>query len=342
MNAWRLLEVDPKGEEWHNLLSNVPHLTFHEPLWATVTEEGFSSSENCCLILQHDGQAVGGMLGFIVRVLWAKLLYINIPYGGIIGQSPPSEDLAEILKEFCRAKGVARVSINTFPNQSDPPKTGFQITPMSTAMLDLREKTEAEISKGFKGACRRNIKKALRADVSIEEANSLEGAETFYNLYLASMRRNQALAKYSSQWIEAIVKRITMEEKGTLLLARREGEAIAGILIVDSPIGSHYLMGGSKTEALRYCPNDLLFNTAIMRAARKGMDFFDFLPSGPDDVALERFKLKWGSTSHTADVCTLVVRPLVMASWNLAYRLAATRPVRALLSWRRSRSKENR
>jgi lipid II:glycine glycyltransferase (peptidoglycan interpeptide bridge formation enzyme) len=339
MTDWQLTEVDPKGEEWHNLLSTNAHLLFHEPLWATVNEEGFSPAKTCCLILQRDGQSVGGMLGSIIRTLWAKLLYINIPYGGVIGQSPPDKKLATLLKDFCKKKGVARVSINAFPKLAESPQDGFRVTPLETAMLELQGRPPEEIWNDYKANIRRDIRKAERNSVTVEEASHPDQAGTFYSLYLDSMRRNEALPKYSPQWVESILKRVVSEGKGTLLLAHREEKPIAGVLIVDSETASHYLLGGSKTEALRYCPNDLLLNAAIMRAAEKGLEYFDFLPSGPDDVALQRFKSKWGSSPFPADACTLQTRPLIMAAWNLAYRLAATRPARAILIARHARRK---
>ena len=211
-------------------------LPLYEPLWATVTEEGFPSAKSCCMILERDGEIVGGMLGCIIRVLLAKLLYINIPYGGVIGQSPPREDLARLLKDFCKAKGVARVTINTFSTLAEPPTAGFTITPLSTSMLALFGKSKEEIRMGFKSSCRRSIKKAERSGVSIEEALCSDGGSVFYDLYLASMRRNEALPKYAPEWVNALLNRIVTEGKGTLLLARRGPEAIAGMLIVDSEI----------------------------------------------------------------------------------------------------------
>jgi lipid II:glycine glycyltransferase (peptidoglycan interpeptide bridge formation enzyme) len=100
---------------------------------------------------------------------------------------------------------------------------------------------------------------------------------------------------------------------------------------------SHYLMGGSSTEDLKYRPNDLLFSEAIRRAADKKHEFFDFLPSGPDDPALVRFKTKWGAIAFDAHTLDLVTHPLSMALFNRIYRLAETRPAQRILRAYRGR-----
>ena len=101
--------------------------------------------------------------------------------------------------------------------------------------------------------------------------------------------------------------------------------------MVDSPRASHYLLGGSRTDALTYCPNDLLLAEAIKRAAEKKLDYFDFLPSTPGDSGLVRFKAKWGAVALKTDTLDLITRPLSVRLFNGMQKLAETGPFRFLL-----------
>ena len=132
--------------------------------------------------------------------------------------------------------------------------------------------------------------------------------------------------------LKAIYTHIIEKGKGVLLLAIRERTAIAGILVVDSDMGSHYLFAASKSDSLKYCPNDFLIHLAIKRTADKGLNYFDFLPSGMTHPNLMQFKRKWGSESCSVPVYSLVTKPLAMGLWNIAYHFAETSFARSIVS----------
>ena len=330
MSQWELKQVSPDSPEWTRILSENKSLLFHQPVWARVVEEGFNGKA-CCLILEKDGRVTGGMMGFTHRVLWARFLLFNFPYGGVIGRVPQDGRLAVLLTEFVRKHRIARVRLVDNPNLDVVPPAGFTVIPNTTHMLEINGRQYDEIWLDYRKKIRRDVRKAEKSGVTIEEAADDTGLVTFYSLYLESMSRNQALAKYSLKLVRAIHSLLVPNGTSALFLAYREGRAIAGILVVDSESISHYLLAGSRTEDLKYGANDLLISEAIRRAADKGLDYFDFLPSGPDDPALVRFKTKWGAVPFNVHTLDLVVRPLSTALFNQASRLANTRPARLLV-----------
>ncbi len=336
MSELALKRVSPDGPEWTRLIAERESLLFHQPEWAKVLEEGFNG-EAYTLVLERDGEILGGLLGFAYRILWVKFLNFSFPYGGLIGEAPPDGQLAALLAGFSAKNGIARIRIVNSPTLEPTPSEGFDLVPNPTHMLKIEHMDFAEIRAGFKKNILRNVKKAEKSGVVVEEVTDASAGREFYSLYLESMRRNQAIPKYGLPLVESICARILSTGQGAILLARREGRAIAGILVVDSHRMSHYLMGGSSTEDLKYRPNDLLFSEAIRRAADKKHEFFDFLPSGPDDPALVRFKTKWGAIAFDAHTLDLVTRPLSMALFNRIYRLAETRPAQRILRAYRGR-----
>lgn len=336
MSQWELKQVSPDSPEWTRILAENKNLLFHQPVWARVVEEGFNAKAYC-LILEKDGRVTGGMMGFAYRILWVKFLNFSFPYGGLIGEAPFDGQLAALLSGFSAKNGIARIRIVNSPTFEPTPPEGFDLVPNPTQMLKIEHSDFSEIRAGFKKNILRNVKKAEKSGVVVEEVTDAAASREFYSLYLESMRRNQVVPKYGLSLVESIRARILSAGHGAILLARRESRAIAGILVVDSHRMSHYLMGGSSTEDLKYRPNDLLFSEAIRRAADKKHEFFDFLPSGPDDPALVRFKTKWGATAFDAHTLDLVVRPFSTALFNRIYRLAETRPARRILRAYRGR-----
>ncbi len=318
--VWAVRIVDVEGPEWRALLERSAHTLFHEPQWARVTRRGFGG-EICAVVFEKDGLPCGGALGFTFRSLWVKFLYFNVPYGGVVGEMPDHETLGRLLREVGGVVGVARVRFTDSPMISPAGVAGFDRVEQSTQILDLGDGDYEALWTGFKARIRRDVRKAERSGVTVVEATSKTEAAEFYDLYLDSMKRNGAVAKYSKGFVDAIDDELRHTGRGAILLARREGAAIAGVVIVDSKTMSHYLMGGSTTAGLSYCPNDLLLHSAIRRAVEKGMSSFDFLPSGVGDEALERFKAKWGTVSYPISSYTAVMQPVRMAIWDAAYRV---------------------
>jgi len=327
---WTAHSVDANGTEWRELLEATDHMVFHEPAWARVTERGFGA-ESCAVVFVRDGVVRGGLLGFTFRTLWAKLLYVSFPYGGVIGDAPSGAELTRLLGDIARRLGVSRIRITDCPRLPAAEFAGFDRVELRTHLLDLSCGDYEVLWSGFKSRIRRDVRKAERAGVTVSQGSDAGHLSAFYALYLESMKRNAALAKYAQELVNAMVEELGPADRCAVLLARREGEPIAGILVVDSSNMSHYLMGGSTTAGLAHCPNDLLLHTAIRRAVDKRLEAFDFLPSGNDDPALEQFKAKWGATPLPLFVHTATTHPYRMACWDAAYGLASSRIGSALV-----------
>jgi hypothetical protein len=332
---WSARSVAVDGAEWTELLGRGHRMLFHEPVWAHVTERGFGG-EACAVVFEKDGAIRGGVLGFAFRSLWARFLYFSFPYGGVVGEAPPAPELGRLLREIGGRLGVTRIRLTDCPGLPAIDVDGFEPVDMHTQILELTGDYEA-LWTGFKARVRRDVRKAERAGVTVAEATSEGDVAAFYELYLHSMRRNATVAKYGIELVQAIHRDLGRLGRSAFLLARREGKAIAGVLVVDSDSMSHYLMGGSLSEELQHCPNDLLLDRAIRRAVEKGKAGFDFLPSGVGDEALERFKAKWGSLRQPIRVHTAITRPALMATWDAAYRLADNRLASSLLQALRRR-----
>jgi len=249
-----------------------------------------------------------------------------------VGEVPAEANLAPKLRELARKRGVMRVTLSSAPFQTHFPEAGFAMIPMDTHILHIKGRTHGEILAGVSANRRRDVRKAAREGVEAVMDTGGEAADALYAMYLETMQRNGAIARYSKTLMVNVLRDIVDVGRGALLLARYEGTCIAAMLVVDSAKGSHYLFGASRGEYRKLCASDFLIDAAIRRSVNMNHDFFDFLPSGTGNKSLVQFKAKWGGEAHPVPVYTLDTKPALAFCWDRAMALASARPARALIS----------
>jgi lipid II:glycine glycyltransferase (peptidoglycan interpeptide bridge formation enzyme) len=247
--------------------------------------------------LREGREIVAGLPGVLLDFKILKILYASIPYGNLIGEKPYYSPFMEILERAIREKGIGQVRITESPFSNSYSPDTFKSVSAKCSLLDLRGIDKERILESHKKYVRRDIRKAQRSGVTIRSGTSREDAKIFYTLYLASMERNKAVAKYPSRWFEAICEEMAERGLGTFLFAELDKAAIAGVVLINSTTATHYMHNGSQNEFFKFCPNELLVHSALEGAIERGNSYFDFMGSDPADLSLIKFKEKWGSQS---------------------------------------------
>jgi lipid II:glycine glycyltransferase (peptidoglycan interpeptide bridge formation enzyme) len=186
----------------------------------------------------------------------------------------------------------------------------------------LRGFNKEKIWEGYKKNIRRDVRKAQKSGITVHGGDSRQDIHLFYKLYLASMERNRAMAKYPLHWFEAIYEIVTKKGLGAILIAELNRVAIAGVVLIYSSSSTHYFHNGSEYEFLKFCPNELLVHSSLEKAIEKGNSFFDFMGSDPKDLSLLRFKEKWGSQSMDLYTYVKDYHPFRCKIWELGKRWA--------------------
>src|SRR5262249_6919822 len=148
--------------------------------------------------------------------------------------------------------------------------------------------------------------------------------EDFYYLYLCSMQRNKAMAKYPKKFIYSIYDLIVSKGQGDIFFAKLDNRNIAGVMILYSRDIAHYYFGGSTKEHHKYQPNEVLLHTAIVSAIERQKLAFDFMGSDENDRDLIRFKQKWGTVRYQTAHYTIVQNAFRHALWNKGLRLLSS------------------
>jgi len=147
---------------------------------------------------------------------------------------------------------------------------------------------EETVWNNLHSSARRGVRKSQREGVVVA-TESLESLGTFFNLLVAT-RKRLGLPVAPRKWA-----RHTLDcGRGGLLIARKEGAAVAGILFLQDENYVHYALpaysdAGTKVHAMDACIWALIEN-----ACASGHQWLGMGGSPVQNEGLRRFKTKWG------------------------------------------------
>jgi len=287
-----LLTIEKPDAKWDQFVSKHPHFIFHTSIWGNILRDGYNT-KLLYYVLEDNSQCLLGIPGMLSG-RFLKLWYSLVPYGGFIGKREFIPTLVELITKNIRKYEIDRLQIVDPQVDRSGGIGGFVDEESYRYILNLENKTEEDIYRGYKPSLRRTINEAMTNEISIEKIKNIREIETFYHLYLASIRRNRGIVRYPLALFENIFPLIE-QGHADIFFANYQGRAVAGIAIIYSRKVAHYFHGGSSDEYLRLRPNDLLFHSAIVEASRKSKAEFDFLGSAKNMQGLVQFKEKWGT-----------------------------------------------
>jgi hypothetical protein len=307
-----LITLKKPDKVWDRFVSAHSGLIFHTSLWGKVLKQGYGC-EMRYLVLEDGGNRLLALPGMLVGNRLFRVLYSLIPYGGFIGNREFIPGFLKLVEEEARRAKIDRIKIVDLQIKKNEELPGFECTESCRHVLELNGKSLDQIWKDYRPNLRRAIKRALDSDLAFERIKDRKEIDHFYQLYLASMERNKALAKYPIDLFYTIFD-LLIPESAEIFFVKHQNLPVAGIVVIYSEGVAYYLHGGSSTEHLHLRPNDLLFHNAIKRAKEMGKSYFDFLGSDKGLSSLIQFKDKWGTEREELlvfqkDVGT--VRPLL-------------------------------
>ncbi len=119
-------------------------------------------------------------------------------------------------------------------------------------------------------ACRKNISRARKENVRVYQASALEDIEKFYRIYIQTMDRRQALAKYYFPLSYFIAFFQQMPDNAAFFLAEREHQVIAATLYLHDDSDVYSYLGGADHTFQHLRPTNAIVYEAIRWAQRQG------------------------------------------------------------------------
>jgi hypothetical protein len=315
--------LENPGKEWDEFAFRYTDLIFYQSVWSDALRRGLGG-QPLYFCFREGGEIVAGLPGILFNFKFFKIYYSSIPFGNLLGEKEYFPALMELVEKEFERRGIDQVRIAESPFSESYRPSSYQSLSAKVSLLDLRGADKEGIWNNYKKYIRRDVRKAEKSGVTIRSGSSGEDTRLFYDLYLASMERNRAAAKYPYQWFRVLCEGEPGKSLGTIRFAVLDERAIAGVVLVHSTTTTHYFHNGSRGESLKYCPNELLVHQSIEEAIERRASCFDFMGSDKKDLSLIHFKEKWGSRSLDAYTYRKDYHPFRSKIWEWGKRMAAS------------------
>jgi hypothetical protein len=315
----RLLASPAPRDEWLALLATDPEaLPFQHPRWidAAVAVSGGRDASRLYELPSGVRAVLPAVAGPpITARLRRPLVLASQPFGwgtgGLVvpGSELCPEDVAAVFTTLSEA-AVLRASLRPAPRRSSVyeaavPPAAMQL-PHTSHLLDLSGGFDVVWKERFSGSARRAVRKAERAQLTVDQDVSGRLVPVFDQLYRLSVQR-WAAQQHEPLWLaQARARRRDPARKFAAVAAAFPGSCrvwvahVAGspaAAIITLQLGEHvvYWRGAmDKDLAGPVRANDLLHRLAIEQATSDGARFYHWGDSAPGS-GLARFKESFGA-----------------------------------------------
>jgi lipid II:glycine glycyltransferase (peptidoglycan interpeptide bridge formation enzyme) len=175
----------------------------------------------------------------------------------------------------------------------------FDFTLPSTVIVDVDADDETLLGR-MKAKTRYNIRNGLRSGVTVRHGTGTPDVEVFHRL-LAETGNRQGFASDGPGYITAVLETLSRDDGAVLLLAERDGVALAGSLIAAFGDRAVYKRGGWSGVGSSFHPNEALHWAGMRWARATGRRWYDFdgidlasIRDGASSRSVAHFKMGFG------------------------------------------------
>jgi CelD/BcsL family acetyltransferase involved in cellulose biosynthesis len=314
-----LHRATPSRQLWADRATYPDRLIFHTEPWLRFVAET-QRAEPLLATVTADGRPVGHFTGLLtkrygLRILGSPMAGWTTSYVGFNLHPETSRRAAlEALLPFAfRELGCAHLEIrDRFLTGPDLEGLGLRWASAPTAVIDLSP-AEDTLFGAMAGACRRNIRKAAKSGVTIEEADGDPAfAEDFYAQLRDVFAKQNLVPTYSIERVRALIRNLAPAGRLLLLRARDgDGRCIATAVLPWYHRTMYFWGGASFREHQHLRPNEALIWHALRWAKARGVTEFDF-------VGGNSYKAKYGTTEVAVPWARRSRSPLVAGLRDMA------------------------
>jgi hypothetical protein len=292
----RLERAEPVDAIWAARATYPDRLIFHTPAWLRFVAE--SQGADVLLAEIKDGDAtVGHFTGLLTKRYGFRILGSPMPgwttsyLGFNLHQGVPRRAALEALLPFAfQELGCAHLEIRDRGlTEADLGGLGLRWVSSPTAVIDLVPDEDALFGR-MASACRRNVRKADRSGVVIEEASDAAFADDFYDQLRDVFAKQNLVPTYPIDRVRTLIRHLAPAGSLLLLRARDAGGRCIATAVLPWYHRTMYFWGGASYRQHQHLrPNEALIWYALRYAKSRGLTEFDF-------VGGNAYKAKYGTT----------------------------------------------
>lgn len=306
---------------WDEFARANSSLLFQRSIWARVLRDGYGGAPLYCW-LERQKTPVVGMMGSIMDFKVVRIFYATIPYGGLLGDDSWTLDFLRLVEPELRKRGVHKIQIAEPRQAPIIEQAGYTTEGIARHQVVLSGHDAESLEASFPGSVRRALRKSRKEHVLISELRDRSAINDIFNLYLQTMARNKAAAKYPIGRFLSIFDYLVPEGLAVILLASCDGQLVGSSTLVCSDDTVHSIQPSYDHDYQHVRPNDALVFASLEWALQQGRNWFDFMGSPPGDVSLEQFKAKWGAIRSITGNYTKTLSPVRGACWSAIQAIA--------------------
>jgi len=295
--------IDPITDpRWDKFVESHPFgLVCHLSGWKRILEQSFNHMKGYYFVLFDENDKIkAGLPIYEVKSWLTGKRLVSIPFATLCDPLiSTSEEMTVLLKEvmeFSRDRNISYLEIRTLFSPSLVKKNGrlYKTSDYRHHYLPL-DATPDLLMQSFHRTCvRKNIRKASKSSLKIKVAVDMSDVDNFYRLY-SKTRKHLALPPHPYRFIQTIWNEFSVDKRVIVLLAEKEGQPIASMLLYKfrDRVSAEYLGWDRMFADVR--PSSYIYWEAIKLAHSEGYKIFDFGRTSKLNKSLMDFKIRWGT-----------------------------------------------
>jgi GNAT acetyltransferase-like protein len=267
--------------------------------------------------IREGGQTRGYLCGAIQRkgpfaALGSPLTGWQTPYmGPVVNRDIDFGGVLDALDLLAREENLAVVELaNPELPEHVMRAAGYDDKAAWTLLVPLTPGEPAAMWNGLHSKCRNQVRKAQKSGLTIDETESPDIVDEYYDQYTAAMHNRGVPVQYPRNHAHKLFSCLA---KADLLFALRARDAAGCVLATGlfphDQHAAYYWAGASWPDARELCPNDLLQWHLMCLAANHGLTRYDLLGTG-------HFKSKFGGTPAPWTRWRRFRRPTARWAWH--------------------------
>lgn len=284
------VSTDIAEPEWTAYVdAHVDGTAYHLWEWKRIFEHAFGH-QTIRLVARREGIVVGVLPVVDFRSWLFGRFLVSLPfvnYGGVLASDAVAArallDEAAVLASTLKARHVEMRHC----------RRQFDHLPVRSHKVAMRLSLEADpdaMWRRLDRKVRNQVRKAEKSGLTAK-MGGLEHLDDFYAVFARNMR-DLGTPVYSKRFFAEVLG--TFPDRTRLVLVYSGRRVVAGALSLSYRGSMEVPWASSLREYSAFCPNNLLYWTAISQAIRDGMTRFDFGRSTPD-AGTYHFKRQWGA-----------------------------------------------
>lgn len=299
-------------DHWSRTVTELGGTIFHSAEWADIEP---SPNSRPCFFTWTDGGASPTAIALGVEQ-WSRIPLVGRRLKRLafdtypLVADPGSEALPTAIRdlvEFARQDGFMGIQIGSFMAPTPVPEMedlGLEVQPRIEFVIDL-DRTDEEMIADFSSHHRRKLRKALKHDLVLQEATTMEAMAEFRRLQVRSrdrrIERGEDMRVLDDSYYEELGRKYFKHGLGRVFLATHEEEPVSAAFVSLYNGRALYVYGGSSDDGFQMDAPAFLFQRTFASCRELGCTEFNLggVPGGATESdhpshGLYRFKAGFG------------------------------------------------